>query len=148
MENIDKFNGHATKILARLYESFPEVTDLDCREFVHGIVPPENVHVDELQEATRDPQIRFCAAALKWLHETGYFKGDAALHYVRVHRAVLTPQGFEAMAATPTSLDGKGPIGAQLAELAKDAGKEGFKKQVADLIGIVIGVGVRSALGS
>ena len=51
------------------------------------------------------------------------------------------------MAATPTALAGKGPIGAQLAQLAKDAGKEGVKKQVADLLGIVIGAGVRSALG-
>ena len=68
MDNIDKFNGHATKILAKLYESFPETTSLDCREFVYGIVPAENVHADELQEATMDPEIRFCAAALEWLH--------------------------------------------------------------------------------
>jgi hypothetical protein len=104
MENIDKFNGHAAKILAKLYSSFPETTSLDCREFVHGMVPPENVLLNELQEATKDPQIRFCAAALQWLHETEYFKGDPAAHYVRIHRAVLTPKGLEAMAATPTVL--------------------------------------------
>jgi hypothetical protein len=142
VENIDQFNGHAAKAFAKLYSNFPEPTVLDCREIVYDKPFGSQVHVDELQHATTDPKIRACAAALNWLHKTGYFEGHPDLHTVIVQRAVLTPKGFEAMAATPAALKAGEPVGMQLSRLAKDAGKEGTKKQIADLIGWAIGAAI------
>lgn len=144
MENIDQFNAHAAKAFAKLYSSFPLPTRLDCREIVYGNAFEVNVHSDKLQEATRDPKIVACAAALIWLHRTGYFDGEASLHSVVVQNAVLTPKGFEALAATPAALKTKKSVGKQLSELAKDAGKDGAKKRIGDLVSWAIGAVVGS----
>ena len=103
-DNIDRFNAYAARAFAKLYRSFPEATRLDAREIVYDDPFPEGVHINELQEATTDPEIRFCAACLGWLHSTGYLTGTQNTHCVMISQAVLTPKAFEAMAAMPTSL--------------------------------------------
>jgi hypothetical protein len=141
--NIERFNQYAGYFLAKLYESFPQPCTLDCVEAVSGKGLPEPVTTELLQEATTDPEIRFCCDALKWLRTTGYFTGDERLHSVQVARAVLTPKGFEALNAVPDALQGKAPLGEQLASLAAEGSKEATKAAISEVVGQVIGVAAR-----
>jgi hypothetical protein len=140
--NIERFNRYAGHFLAKLYEAFPQACTLDSVEAVKGTGLGESVSQNDLQHATTDPEVRFCCDALSWLHTTGYFTGDARLHYVQVARAVLTPKGFEALNATP--LQSKEPLGKRLAHLVGEGSKEAGRAAIGEVVGQVIGVAARS----
>lgn len=141
--NIERFNQYAGHFLAKLYEAFPQPCVLDCVEAVRGEGLPEPVNAKLLQQATTDPEVRFCCDALKWLRTTGYFTGDERLHSVQVARAVLTPKGFEALNAVPVALQGDTPLGERLAHLAAEGSKEATKAAIGEVVGQVIGVAAR-----
>jgi hypothetical protein len=141
--NIERFNQYAGHFLAKLYESFPQPCTLDCVEAVKGTELAEPINDKLLQEATTDPEVRFCSDALKWLLSTGYFTGDQRLHCVQVARAVLTPKGFEALNAVPDALRASAPLGERLSHLAAEGSKEATKAAIGEVVGQVIGVAAR-----
>ncbi|MEO0369805.1 MAG: hypothetical protein AAF197_13650 [Pseudomonadota bacterium] len=144
-DNIDRFNKYAAHFFAKLYERFPEPCVLDTVEAVTGSALSEPVHQKTLQDATTNPEVQFCCDALKWLHDTGYFKGDATLHYVQVSGAVLTPKGFEALNAVPETLQ-QTSLGTRLSQVAGEGAKEVSKAAIGELVGQVIGVATKGFL--
>lgn len=142
--NIDRFNKYAAFFLAKLYSSFPEPCDLDTKEAVTGTPFSASSTTQDLQEATTNPEIRFCASALRWLYDTDYFRGQPNLHNVRVSQAVLTPKGFEALNAVPNSLDQKGSLGNQLLKLGAEGSKTAAQATVSETVGQIIGIAART----
>ena len=132
VENIEKFNAYAAAAFAQLYASFPEGTKLDCSQIVYGKPLPSNVTNKELAAQREDPKIQFCGATLRWLMDTGYFRGSHSDGWVQVSGAVLSVKGFEVL-ATPEALSrSKAPVGEQLVEIAKQGPKEGLKDQIGE----------------
>ena len=152
MNNIDKFSAYTAKIFAKLYAAFPQPIAFDAAEIannqsIKGSGPDGAVSMKDLQAATRDPDIVFCADTFRWLYETGYFSGQMSEYGVRVTNAVLTPKSFEALAAIPDVLKSRQPLGQQLTDLAKATASDAVTGGVSQIVGQVIGAAFRGFVG-
>ncbi len=152
MNNIERFSTYTAKVFATLYEGFPEPRFLDCRQIVHGeqikgTGPEGSLHINDLQRVTLDKEIVFCAHTLRWLYQTNYFTGEMSQYDVRATNAVLTPKSFEALAAMPRILDGKGTLGQQISTFAQDTTKNVVQGGITELVGQIIGSAFRGFVG-
>ena len=157
LANVEVFNLVAAAVLARLYESFPiprmlsghliAVELLGEEKFFH----PEGLRDvagfgSKTDEGSRYEQI--ANRGIEWLEATGFMvrAQGASAH---VHH-VLTPKGFEALAAIPSSVAGKErkSLGQQLTKAARTAGDRTSSAIISDIVGQVIGAAARSFMGS
>ena len=82
---------------------------------------------------SKDAEI-FIATA-QWLIRAGYIHGEVS-PYTHVSDAVLTAKGLEVLNAIPKSLVAGPSLGEQLAEAAKEGGKETVKGLVNEALGL------------
>lgn len=146
--NIDHFNEITGQVFAHLYQSFPLPVLL--RPEMLGITEHEGgEYSPEVGEALGiEPQSEeevLFKHSVSWLIQTGYLTAnklqpDGCLF----GQARLTAKGLEVLNATPVSLAGKEPLGAQLAAASKSGGKELLRTITSE----VLGIGVRMAMKS
>lgn len=140
--NIELFDELTGRILARLYQSFPIPIDLKSSSFfpqTHEI--RDDITLDERLHLTK-----FFYATTLWLATAGYTSGSNR-EFSYSKEVVLTAKGLEVLKGTPSSISTEPSIGEQLAEAAKEEGKETLKNLVkvalshgVKLIGPVVGL--------
>lgn len=134
VSNIEKFDDITGKIFAALYQSFPIPQYLMAEDFVDEAMRFSEQHGMEVST----PEAEFFIATAVWLIEAGYLKGTP-YPYLRIEDAVLTAKGLEVLKAVPDSVSSKTSIGEQLANTAKEEGREAFR----GLVGQALGIGAR-----
>ena len=73
---------------------------------------------------------------------------ELSTQWADIKNYVLTPKGFEALAAVPTSLNRKETrsLGKQLTSVAATAGNRASSAAISDIVGQVIGAAARSLM--
>ncbi|MGQ8916041.1 hypothetical protein HBN84_04870 [Pseudomonas lundensis] len=129
--NIEIFNDLTGRILGKLYLDFPMPSFLAADHFVEAATAwNEKCQMDL---PSKDAEI-FIATA-QWLIRAGYIHGQV-IPYTHVSDAVLTAKGLEVLNAIPKSLVSGPSLGEQLAEAAKEGGKETVKGLVNEALGL------------
>lgn len=121
MNNIDRFNDCAGRLLSFLYENFPRKTDLDFFEWLGKEVFEPG-----------DDELEFCTATLEWLADAGYI-AVGTFHTQGAAKVTLTVKGLEALKAVPAGLQGKGGIGDALVRATKEGTAEMVRQLAARL---------------
>ncbi|UVJ45531.1 hypothetical protein NVV94_08235 [Pseudomonas sp. LS1212] len=134
VSNIEMFDDITGKIFAALYQSFPIPKYLMAESFVDVAMEFDERHGMELPSSNAE----FFIATAQWLIDAGYMAGSTH-GFIRVEDAVLTAKGLEALKAIPDSVSSKASIGEQLANTAKEEGREAFR----GLVGQALGIGAR-----
>lgn len=134
MRNIDLFDTYTAKIFAQLYEAFPMPCHLDAQKI------SECPGIDDF--GVMRPQAEVCLATMRWLQDAGYIQCDEVTQYALIG-SVLTAKGLEMLKAMPDSINGKTPMGEQIAKLVKtgsmDLAREVTKAAVSYGIKFVMG---------
>ncbi|MEJ3595076.1 hypothetical protein [Pseudomonas bubulae] len=125
--NIDKFNELTAKVLGELYLNFPMPRNLTAEQFVESAVEWS----EERQMDLPSKDAEFFFATTGWLINAGYINGGLYSH-TQVSDAVLTAKGLDVLNATPRSLTHAHSLREQLAEIAREGGKESFKGLLAE----------------
>ena len=131
VSNIEIFNDLTGRILAELYLNFPLPSYLEAEAFVESAMQMSEQLGMEMP--TKDAE--FFIATSEWLIRAGYIHGDVS-RYTYVSDAVLTAKGLEVLNAIPKSLTSGPSLGEQLADAAKEGGKETIKGLVTEVLGI------------
>lgn len=134
VSNIEMFDDITGKIFAALYQSFPVPRYLMAESFVDVAMQFSEKH--DMDIPTQEAE--FFIATAQWLIQAGYLTGTP-YPYLRVDDAVLTAKGLEVLKAIPDSVSSKASIGEQLANTAKEEGREVFR----GLVGQALGIGAR-----
>lgn len=127
VSNIDKFNELTGKVLGELYLNFPLPLNLAAEQFVGSAVEWS----EERQMDLPSKDAEFFFATTGWLINAGYINGGLYSH-TQVSDAVLTAKGLDVLNATPRSLTHAHSLREQLAEIAREGGKESFKGLLAE----------------
>lgn len=127
VSNIDKFNEMTGKLLGELYLNFPIPRLLAVEQFVESAVEWS----EERQVDVPSKDAEFFIATAGWLIGAGYINGGV-FPYTHVADAVLTAKGLDVLNATPRSLTHAHSLREQLAEIAREGGKESFKGLLAE----------------
>jgi hypothetical protein len=155
--NLDIFN--LIVIFAELYKSFPIPTMIRSSSLAtqllgehrylkphhsRGITQPEDA-VETTDEGDRYEHIAF--HSISWLTRCG-FMTEISTQWPDIKNYVLTPKGFEALAAVPTSLNAKEtrPLGKQLTSAAATVGDRASTAVISNIVGQVIGAAARSLM--
>lgn len=134
VSNIEMFDDITGRIFAALYQSFPIPQYLMADAFV-DVAMQFN---EQLGMELPTPEAEFFIATAQWLIDAGYLSGTA-YPPMRIEDAVLTAKGLEVLKAVPDSVSSKASIGEQLANTAKEEGREAFR----GLVGQALGIGAR-----
>ncbi|WP_433770875.1 hypothetical protein [Pseudomonas putida] len=133
VSNIEMFDDITGKIFAALYQSFPMPSYLSVDDFVDSATKFSEKHGMEIST----PEAAFFIATAEWLIDAGYLTGTTYPD-LYVEKAVLTAKGLEVLKAIPDSVSSKASIGEQLANTAKEEGREAFR----GLVGQALSIGV------
>ena len=134
VSNIEMFDEITGKIFATLYQRFPMPVYLKTESFVDAAMQFSEKHGMDLPT----PEAEFFIATAKWLIDAGYMTGKT-YPCLYVENAVLTAKGLEVLKAIPDSVSSKASIGEQLANTAKEEGREALR----GLVGQALGIGAR-----
>ena len=126
--NIDKFDFVVGELFAKLYEAFPQRTEVAYME----------LNQNEDLSFANDESFEFCA--VEWLERAGYIW---IYHRDNVCvKAVLSPKGLEILKSIPDSLSGKISIGENLVSLFQEGAKETLKEKVKELVSLALSKGI------
>ena len=160
LTNVDIFNIVAGIIFARLYNAFPIPTEIDPRSialkvlgsdryskrhFLAGSLREDDL-TDETPEGSRYSTIARHSGS--WLMQCGFI--ICVPNSSRPELYVLSPKGFEALAAVPASLTATSEtkaLGKQLTSAAATVGDRASTAVISNIVGQVIGVAARSLMG-
>ncbi|WP_416739219.1 hypothetical protein ACM1ZW_20735 [Pseudomonas sp. NFX71] len=113
--NIERFNVLTGAIFAKLYEEFPEPTNLSAMNFA-----------EQLKIGGSDfVSVRFFTSTVEWLADHGYLKKGTTVGEGLVTNCVLTARTLELLSALPSSLESESKseqpsLGDQLITATKD----------------------------
>jgi hypothetical protein len=111
--NIERFNVLTGAIFAKLYEEFPEPTNLSAMDFA-----------EQLKIGGSDfVSVRFFTSTVEWLADHGYLKRGTTVGQGLVTNCVLTARTLELLSALPSSLESESEqpsLGDQLITATKD----------------------------
>jgi hypothetical protein len=125
MSNIDDFNEATAKILAKLYDAFPQRLSFKVASLVEGI--DENKlhnYSDTIMFLEREGFIRY----------ESYITNDLFIY------VSLTSKGLAILNSIPDALQEKGPLGRKLINSVKDGSQELIKIGVEQLIKGALGL--------
>lgn len=131
VSNIDVFNDLTGRILGDLYLQFPMPKPLIAENYVEAATTWH----EKYQMDMPSDEAEFFLATAGWLINAGYLTGKVK-PYTHVEDAVLTAKGLEVLKAIPDSLKGGASIGEQLANAAKEGGKETMRGLVTEALGL------------
>lgn len=136
--NQEFFDLLAGDIFARLYNAFPEPTDLTS----DGIFPTLGGQ-EEIDDNPERMKLLY-GHTVQWLSDEGYLRFGQATHQdddsVAFFDTVLTSKGLESLRKIPGSLAGPGEtIGAKIEETAKDISSDAAKALMKQLIPLALG---------
>ncbi len=134
VSNIEMFDDITGKVFATLYQRFPMPALLKAEAFVDVAMEFSEKHGMELPTH----EAEFFIATAQWLIDAGYMTGKP-YPYIHVENAILTAKGLEVLKAIPNSVSSNASIGEQLANTAKEEGREAFR----GLVGQALGIGAR-----
>ena len=134
MQNIEMFNFAVGAILGECYQNFPVPVQLSKGVIGQDVVEHfRQCHPDYLDH--NDPEFQISQHTITWLVRAGYiWTAEGSAGNERVVKATLSPKGLELLNAVPESVDGKEPIGAQLAKGAKGVGVGVFQNLVTQVL--------------
>lgn len=98
-------------------------------------VEPASEWNEKCQMDMPSKEAEFFIATAQWLVRAGYIHGEVR-PYTHVSDVVLTAKGLEVLNAIPKSLVTGPSLGEQLAEAAKEGGKETLKGLVTEALGL------------
>lgn len=101
-KNIDIFNECTAIIFAKLYDGFPNTTELDPGRLSHSLHLEKDLTDDEFSEGFRLNEIM--ENTIWWLGKTGYIDWNGVSSGPIFESVVLTEKGLETMKSTPSSL--------------------------------------------
>jgi hypothetical protein len=150
--NVDIFNLVVAVIFTELYNSFPIPTPITSQWLAEKVLTEERYwRPDDLRgEGAREETVEghgydlIAFHGISWLTQCGFMiqSPDNKKKYV------LSPKGFEALAAVPTSLSAKETrsLGKQLASAAATVGDRASTAVISNIIGQVIGAAARTLI--
>jgi hypothetical protein len=160
--SVDIFNVIAGVIFARLYTAFPTPIGIDANSialevlgsdrysrphFLGGVIRGGQGTTEETSEGSRYSTIAIHSRS--WLEQCGFIIRTP--NSSRPELYVLSPKGFEALAAVPASLTVAASetktLGKQLTSAATTAGDRVSAAVISNIVGQVIGAAARSAIG-
>lgn len=103
--NMQLFDEITARVFAKLYETFPVATSVDCLSLTGR---PE---MDEYGKVSREADV--CIHAMRWLESEGYIK-VGRFGNCHASEIVLTAKGLAALKSSPESLEYKQTLGERI----------------------------------
>jgi hypothetical protein len=124
MSNMDDFNEATAKILAKLYEAFPQ---------------RQSFKVADLVESTDENKIRTYSDTIIFLEREGFIRYESYVTNDHFNNVSLTSKGLAILNSTPDALQERVPLGTKLINAARDGSQAVIKMVVEQLINNALG---------
>lgn len=121
LSNIELFNGITGKLLAILYQNFPQETEISHSKFLEDFIDP-----DDFDGAFNMPEM--VKATLIWLDKAGYIWLKPPKGYGGTYSAVLSPKGLETLKMVPDSLESGKTLGERIIDFSNEQFGEGMNQ--------------------